>query len=481
MTEIQNDDAKTHDQYAGTHWGEDLSGEAASHKKAPSPADFPEPSHLSNSYWIREFSIDYEDKWVKALVPENVDVAIIGSGISGATAAWRLSQLRPDLTVALFEARGLCTGATGRNGGHIGRPEAHDMIRLSKIFGVEEALRLRKTGNINREMMIQAAEEMNAVEQVDLSIKGTLIVFENQIERQQFVDDLAFSKGVGLDTEGYLVETDWILKRVKIDPSAACHGGAYLERSGTIYPRKFVALLLEKALDRMKDFSLHPYTPVSEVSHDPEAEDYPYTVVSTKGRTKAKTVLHATNGYASHLLPAMAQEDGVFGCKAHMLGVQPDSPSTAVQLDGGFGYASFWHWILQRPNGGPYLYGLATAEKVGDYNDTISFDSSPAVRDEMLAFLRKVFPYSFSNQISENDITYDWSGVQGFTMTGSSIVGRPVPERRGEFVSVGHNGEGMGRCFACSTIITEAILAQLDGRMDWEPPKWFPNSYRRNI
>jgi hypothetical protein len=51
-------------------------------KQAPSPAEFPEPLHLSNSYLIRESPIDFEDRWVKASAPSEVDVAITGSGIA---------------------------------------------------------------------------------------------------------------------------------------------------------------------------------------------------------------------------------------------------------------------------------------------------------------------------------------------------------------------------------------------------------------
>ncbi|GLI77835.1 hypothetical protein PoHVEF18_006130 [Penicillium ochrochloron] len=51
-------------------------------KQAPSPAESPEPPHLSNSHLIRESPIDFEDKWVKASAPSEVDVAIIGSGIA---------------------------------------------------------------------------------------------------------------------------------------------------------------------------------------------------------------------------------------------------------------------------------------------------------------------------------------------------------------------------------------------------------------
>jgi hypothetical protein len=160
--------------------------------------------------------------------------------------------------------------------------------------------------------------------------------------------------------------------------------------------------------------------------------------------------------------------------------VLPNLPESAVQLEGGFGYASFWHWILQRPNKGPYLYGLATAENMDDYNDCVTLEASAPVREQMPAFSHSAFPHSFRNP-TPADILYLWTGIQGFTATGASIVGRPDPERWGEFVSVGHNGEGMARCFACSTVIAEAIIAELDGKTDWQAPEWVPHSYKRNI
>lgn len=136
-----------------------------------------------------------------------------------------------------------------------------------------------------------------------------------------------------------------------MNESKAQYGAAYLEASGTVYPRKLVGVLLKAALKRMPALTIHAYTPASSVVSDFTAERYHYTVSTNRGEIKARAVFHATNGYASHLVPSLCGKDGVYGRKAHMLGVQPNitAPDTC-QLSRGFGYQDFWHWILQRPD-----------------------------------------------------------------------------------------------------------------------------------
>jgi hypothetical protein len=54
-------------------------------------------------------------------LPEHTDIAIIGSGLTGTLIA-RVLLEHPnasDLKIVILEARDVCTGATGRNGGHI--------------------------------------------------------------------------------------------------------------------------------------------------------------------------------------------------------------------------------------------------------------------------------------------------------------------------------------------------------------------------
>ena len=69
-------------------------------------------------------------------------MVIIGSGKTGTAAARTLLSNSPDLRVAMLDAREACSGATGRNGGHI-KPNPWELIpNLAAIFGREKARKL---------------------------------------------------------------------------------------------------------------------------------------------------------------------------------------------------------------------------------------------------------------------------------------------------------------------------------------------------
>lgn len=261
----------------------------------------------------------------------------------------------------------------------------------------------------------------------------------------------------------------------------AQYGGAYLERSGTFYPRKFVALLLRTALMRMPNLTLHPFTPATSMIYsENDSSSKGYSTVTSKGTINSRAVLHATNGYAGHLLPEMREKDGVFGCRAHMFGFQPNVPTPEATLEKGVRFARCYHWLMQRPSNGPFLYGVADAEMVNMYNDTIPQETKGSgIHAKMADFLTSAFPGLFKGDLSAA-AEYDWTGIMGFTLNGAAIVGRPSASRRGEFVTVGFNGEGMAKCFACATVATEALVNFLDGQDDWTPPEWFPRAWTRN-
>lgn len=71
----------------------------------------------SQSYW-QDPPDEIADLRTTEELPDQADIVIIGSGISGAATAWKLLQddNSPPPKIVMLEARQACSGATGRNG-----------------------------------------------------------------------------------------------------------------------------------------------------------------------------------------------------------------------------------------------------------------------------------------------------------------------------------------------------------------------------
>lgn len=98
-----------------------------------------------------------------AQFPSEADVVIIGSGISGTSIAWHLlkdANRTTPLRVAMLEARQACSGATGRNGGHI-RPSSYaEYAGAKEAVTQEEAAKITRLRSAHVEALISAANSL---------------------------------------------------------------------------------------------------------------------------------------------------------------------------------------------------------------------------------------------------------------------------------------------------------------------------------
>lgn len=96
-------------------------------------------------------------------LPAEADVVIIGSGISGTSIAWHLlkeANGTTPLRIAMLEARQACSGATGRNGGHI-RPSSYSEYAGAKeAVTQDEAARITRLRSAHVEALISAADSL---------------------------------------------------------------------------------------------------------------------------------------------------------------------------------------------------------------------------------------------------------------------------------------------------------------------------------
>ncbi|KAL1876797.1 hypothetical protein Plec18167_005207 [Paecilomyces lecythidis] len=93
----------------------------------------------TKSYWLTEPAAisKLQSPWLKS-----ADIVIIGSGMTAASLAYKLYSLRSDLKIIIIEARDICGGATGRNGGHVKPMSPGVWFDRKEQFGAQEAIRI---------------------------------------------------------------------------------------------------------------------------------------------------------------------------------------------------------------------------------------------------------------------------------------------------------------------------------------------------
>jgi monoamine oxidase len=78
-------------------------------------------------------------------LPAYADVVIIGSGMTGAAFAHTVLERSDDIkSIVVLDARSICGGATGRNGGHCKGETWGDYVSLREKYGNDGAQRIQR-------------------------------------------------------------------------------------------------------------------------------------------------------------------------------------------------------------------------------------------------------------------------------------------------------------------------------------------------
>lgn len=106
-------------------------------------APFPVTNPVASFWTASSHALD--NYWSSTELPESCDVLIIGSGYAGTAVAYHLIRDNPNKpSVVLLEARQTCSGATGRNGGHVKPDTYYGVPRYSHIYGSNAAAEIVK-------------------------------------------------------------------------------------------------------------------------------------------------------------------------------------------------------------------------------------------------------------------------------------------------------------------------------------------------
>ncbi|KAK0549806.1 hypothetical protein OC846_000273 [Tilletia horrida] len=487
--------------------------------RASEPSTLPVPDPTS-SYWLAtsadptEADEIYDGRKTSPLSKEQhgrADVVIIGSGITGISAAYHLlhrADVLPDSlkSIVVLEARQFCSGATGRNGGHLTPVSALSYLDLAsnpshlcRLQQDADSTNTSQTDAVVKQILqleqgtalklIEIISANGKAEEVQLVHKRNWHLCFNPAEEATFEAALEAAKAAGL--------SDFVqqVRKVKQDEcTQALHHPngvfcAYEIPGAHLHPRRLVHLLWKLSLEaaRKQGITLraYTYTPVLKLNNRPV--DVVLNLGPSQSVLKARYVLHATNAYASYLAPQLAGPNGIVPTRAQCVAALPTA-SSDQRWEMGMSLNAGYEYLQQRPtpagqtSAGPAIFGG------GRYlSETMEYDNSDdsTIHPSISAFLRSSLPSTFPSNFGTcpADVSHEWTGIIGMTRYKDPLVGPlpssdhsvPVPS---QYLSAGYSGHGMTRAFACAAIVADLIAFDANGQLDqWKLPTGFPACY----
>jgi len=411
--------------------------------------------HSTQSYWFSQpspISQLQSSPW-----PQSADVVIIGSGMTAVSLTRTLYKHRPDIKIVVVEARNLCSGATGRNGGHCKAMSPGVWYDRKLAYGVDEAIRVMEYEHSHLKELDACAREADII--CDINLVEGLDIYYDQTVFQRAVDALEdmrkYSPGLAARYAVYTSDEDLKARNLGTD----CFGAIGMP-AGTMWPYKLVTGLWEKMV-KENGVSIQTNTVVTSVSNIDNEGDCAI-VRTTRGDIKAQQVVHATNAWIGHLLHEL---------RPFVSPVRANVQRQIARKDPAqLGSYSFWlrygekeyDYMIQRADGA-FIIGRANTGRRATADDA-NKDMVPH------AHLRYVTPQIFNLGTKELDITHSWSGAVAFTQDGNPFVGRlPFPNRRNQWVCGAYQGIGMVRAFRTAQMLALMLLGE-------EVPEEYPRS-----
>ncbi|KAK4610377.1 hypothetical protein CLAFUW4_14087 [Fulvia fulva] len=414
-----------------------------------------------------------------AELPSKTKYAIIGSGITACSVAQNILTLTrsdPDANVTVFEARTLCSGATGRNGGHLLSPMPEEFTRIEKYFGVKEATGIAEFANMTLDRMHGLNRQDDLATGFGAEVRRVRSVcgyWDEEIfeaaKQSHARYEQCLPKKSG-DHEAFGPEE----AREKFNMKDAV--GVITSSAGAFWPYRLITGLFKRLLEQYTGrFSFETETPVTSVKHHPASNaEYPYILTTPRGTIRATMVIHCTNGWTGHLLPKLRGK--IFPLRATM-SVQAAGPDfqnegnhkswstidkpTYDAADNTLSYGLYY--ITQNAHTGDIFIGgeKQFATEVLSSDDT---NISTISKDKLESVLPTIFEQGWP-QGGKPKVKSIWSGIMGFTPDHLPWVGQ-IPETytecgaNGEYIAAGFNGYGMPLCWGCGEALAKMVVGE---------------------
>lgn len=400
----------------------------------------------------------------------DVDVAVVGGGLTGLWTAWHLRRLDPGIRVLVLERETIGFGASGRNGGWCSAllPMSHD--RIARRHGRSAAHRMQAAMHDN----VAEIGRFVAAHGGDSDLfhhGGTIDLARTAPQRDRLRAHVGELHELGFDDGDYRwLDADEARSRCR---ATDVLGAMFTPHCATVHPLRLTHLVARVALDA--GVSVAELTSVEAI--EPASGSRPAVVHTDRGDVRAGIVVRATEGYTPDLPGAHRAYLPIYSM---MIATEPlpDETWAEIGLTDRPTFADGRHLVIygQRTaddrlafggRGAPYHFGSRVRPE---------FDTDDEVRSLLTASLHELFP-----AVRPAEITHHWGGVLAAPRDWTCSV--RLDRRTGLAAAGGYVGDGLGTTHLAGRTLAALITGTDDDvlRLPWvghRSRSWEPEPFR---
>jgi glycine/D-amino acid oxidase-like deaminating enzyme len=346
-------------------------------------------------------------------LPARSDVAVIGGGYTGLSAA--LTLARAGRSVVVLEAGTPGIGASSRNGGMLGDWLKPSLATLVRRYGPQRA----------RAIIAEAREGFDylgrfiADEGIDCNFSNcggfTGVTTPARYEAMARETE-ELSRSIGLEAE--MVPKSEVRNEIGTD---LYYGGRVMPRRGGLHPARYHAGLLARV--RAAGVTVVGDCPVTTLERNGSG----FRLTTPQASLDARDVVVATNGYTGAVTPALRRR--VIPVTSYMIATAPLSPNLMATLMPKGRMLSDSNRLLcyfrPSPDNTRILFGGRPA-----YTDI-----GPELAAQRLSrYMTRIFP-----EMKDVEVTHSWFGYIAYTFDRLPHVGK----RDGVHYAMGYCGSGV--------------------------------------
>lgn len=387
-----------------------------------------------NNYWDATAGLDVSDHGTLAH-DDQCDVAIIGGGYTGLSAALHLAR-DYGVDACILEAGSIGSGASGRNGGFccLG---SHKMPYQTQIrrFGMEAAQDFMKAQCAAVDLVSELIDDEGM--KVDRIGDGETLVAHRRSRMRELVAEQDILDGA-FGIKARLQGCEELRERGLGGPIQ--HGGLHVPIGFALHPGKYVRSLANAALRH--GARIHTRTRVNGYEHDGSR----HRLITDQGTLTAERVLIASNGYTSEeMVPPV--RGTLLRANACALTTRPLGRDELASEgwhthDMVFDTKNLLNWFRLLPDGRMIFGGRG------------GFDYSEAGHERDRARLQRQFARAFPAWAAL-PVTHCWTGFVCLTRNRLPYLGPVHAPGPGIYAALAYHGNGVaaatwsGRAMAC--------------------------------